>query len=51
MFPSINRPKPSTPSFKNELHKRGDGLIETKVNSPTEELAERSAIFSALEET
>jgi len=32
MFPSINRPKPNTPSSENELHKRDDGLIETKVD-------------------
>jgi hypothetical protein len=32
MFPSTSKPKPSMPSFKNELHKRDDGLIETKVD-------------------
>jgi len=51
MFPSINRPKPSTPSSENELHKHDDGLIETKVDPPTEELAQRPAKCRALEET
>ena len=32
-FPSTSKPKPSTPSSENELHKRDDGLIETKGNS------------------
>jgi hypothetical protein len=31
-FPSTSKPKPSTPSSENELHKRDDGLIETEVD-------------------
>jgi hypothetical protein len=31
-FPSTSKPKASMPSSENELHKRDDGLIETKVD-------------------
>jgi hypothetical protein len=32
IFPSTSKPKPSTPSSQNELHKRDDDLIERKMD-------------------
>ena len=32
MFRFISKLKPSTPRSKNELHKRDDGLVETKAD-------------------
>jgi len=37
-FPFISKPKPSTPSSESELHKRDDGLTETKVDHPLKNL-------------
>src|ERR1700722_2705537 len=50
-FPSTSKPKPSTPSSENELHKRDDGLIETKADpllkrSQTHAPAKRAGVRS-----